>query len=161
MRELLCLSHLPWQAAPTRAQQLLTRLRDVRILFLEPPHGSAGRPAKQGRRMRPNLTVCALPYLRMDGPALLRHRGQARLATFVLDVMEKARFREPLVWVTSPENLFLLDALPYRGLVYDCSREWDELPLEWESELASRADVCFAASPGLARRLAPAATISP
>lgn len=156
MRELLCLSHLPWQAAPTRAQQLLTRLRDVKILFLEPPHGSAGRPAKQGRRMRPNLTVCALPYLRtQDGPAILRHRGQARLSTYVLDVMERARFREPLVWVTSPENLFLLDALPYRGLVYDCSREWDELPLEWESELASRADVCFAASPGLARRLAP------
>lgn len=154
MRELVCLSHLPWQAAPTRAQQLLTRLRDVKILFFEPAHGPARREGP--RKMRPNLTVCTLPPLKaQNGPYLLRRREQARLAAYVLGVMEKARFREPLLWVTSPENLFLLDALPSRGLVYDCSREWDELPLEWESELAARADVCFAASPGLARRLAP------
>lgn len=156
MNELVCLSHLPWQAAPTRAQQLLTRLRDVKILLFEPARGGARKGGQQGRKMRANLTVCTLPPLKsQDGPALLRRRGQVRLSAYVLRMMEKARFREPLLWVTSPENLFLLDSLPHRGLVYDCSREWDELPLEWESELASRADVCFAASPGLARRLAP------
>lgn len=154
MRELICLSHLPWQAAPTRAQQLLTRLRDVKILFFEPAHGTARRD--RPRKMRPNLSVCTLPPLKaQDGPYLLRRREQLRLSAYVLGVMDRARFGEPLLWVTSPENLFLLDALPHRGLVYDCSREWDELPLEWESELAARADVCFAASPGLARRLAP------
>lgn len=156
MKNLVCLSHLPWQAAPTRAQQLLTRLRDVDILFFQPPRSAPGRAAQRGRRMRPNLTVYTLPPRPSeDGPALLRRRGQVRLGSFVLEVMERHRFREPLLWVTSPENLFLLDALPYRGLVYDCSREWDELPLEWESELAARADVCFAASPGLASRLSP------
>ena len=156
MKSMVCLSHLPWQAAPTRAQQLLTRMGDAEILFFQPPHSTPGRSGQRGRRMRPNLTVYTLPAQRpADGPALLRRRGQVRLAAFVLEVMQRHRFREPLLWVTSPENLFLLDALPHRGLVYDCSREWDELPLEWESELASRADVCFAASPGLARRLAP------
>lgn len=155
MRQLVCLSHQPWQSLPSRTQQLLTRLRDVSILFFEPA-GAAGRKRPQGRKMRAGLTVYTLPPLKsQDGPALLRRRGQARLTTFVLNVMEYHRFREPLLWVTSPENLFLLDALPHRGLVYDCAREWDELPLEWESELAARADVCFAASPGLARRLAP------
>lgn len=154
MRELVCLSHLPWQAAPTRAQQLLTRLRDVKILLFEPAHGLVRRD--RPRKMRPDLSVCTLPPLKaQDGPYLLRRREQVRLGAFMLGVMDRARFGEPLLWVTSPENLFLLDALPHRGLVYDCSREWDELPLEWESELAARADVCFAASRGLARRLAP------
>lgn len=156
MKSMVCLSHLPWQAAPTRAQQLLTRMGDAEILFFQPPHSTPGRSGQRGRRMRPNLTVYTLPAQRpADGPALLRRRGQVRLAAFVLEVMQRHRFREPLLWVTSPENLFLLDALPHRGLVYDCSREWDELPLEWESELASRADVCFAASAGLASRLSP------
>lgn len=156
MRELVCLSHLPWQAAPSRTQQLLTRMKEADILFFEPPRSAPGRAGQKGRRMRPNLTVYSLPPLRSeDAPALLRRRGQLRLSSYALAVMDRARFRDPLLWVTSPDNLFLLDALPHRGLVYDCSREWDDLPLEWESELAARADVCFAASPGLARRLAP------
>lgn len=87
--------------------------------------------------------------------SFLRRRSQARIASFVLGVLDRHHFREPLVWTTTPEALFLLDALPHRGLVYDCSREWDELPLEWESELANRADVCFAASQGLVDRLDP------
>lgn len=156
LKKLICLSHIPWQAAPSRAQQLLIRMRDVDILFFEPPRSAPARDARRGRRVRPNLTVYTLPPLRSeDGPALLRRRGQARLGAFVLDVMDRHRFRDALLWVTSPDNLFLLDAIPYRGLVYDCDREWDELPLEWESELAVRADVCFAASPGLACRLSP------
>lgn len=156
MKKIVCLSHLPWQAAPTRTQQLLTRMRDVEILLFEPPRSAAGRSGERGRKMRPNLTVYTLPSVKSgDGPSLLRRRGQARQGAFALEVLERHRFRDPLLWVTSPESLFLLDALPGRGLVYDCSREWDELPLEWESELAARADVCFAASPGLVQRLAP------
>lgn len=159
MKQLVCLSHLPWQAAPTRTQQLLTRLRGVDILFFEPPRSSAGRAPRQqtGRKVRSSLTVYTLPPAGAgaeDFP-LLRRRSQARLTAFVLKALERHRFREPLLWTTSPEQLFLVDALPHRGLVYDCSREWDELPLAWESELAARADVCFAASQGLADRLAP------
>ena len=156
MKQLVCLSHTPWQATPNRTQQLLTRLHDVRILFFEPPAGS-GQGRASGRRVRSNLMVYTLPRQRSGegSPAFFRYRSQARLSAFVLNILERHRFREPLLWLTSPENLFLIDALPHRGLVYDCSREWDELPLEWESELAERADVVFAASPGLADRLDP------
>lgn len=158
MKQLVCLSHLPWQAAPTRTQQLLTRLRDVNILFFSPGSSSdSGSRRQPGRRVRANLTVYTLPAPRAgseDFP-ILRRRRQARLAAFVLGVLERHRFRDPLLWVTSPEHLPLAYAVPHRGLVYDCSREWDELPLQWESELAAQADVCFAASPGLQRRLSP------
>lgn len=158
MKQLVCLSHIPWQAEPTRTQQLLTRLRDVNILFFELTQASAGRRSRRsGRRVRSNLLVYALPPQGAwaDDFAVLRRRSQARLAAFMLGVLDRHRFREPLVWTTTPEALFLVDVMHYQGLVYDCSREWDELPLEWESELAARADVCFAASQGLADRLSP------
>lgn len=158
MNQLVCLSDTPWLAAPSRAQQLLTRLRGVNILFFEPASENRAASFRQtGRRMRANVVVYTLPAPpegQGSFPAL-RRRSQARLAAFMLDKLAKHRFREPLLWTTSPGDLFLTDALPHRGLVYDCSREWDELPLEWESELALRADVIFAASPGLASRLAP------
>lgn len=157
MKRLVCLSDVPWRAAPSRTQQLLTRLRGVDILFFEPPAPGAGRPGQRGRRVRANVIVYGRPALPPErgGMPILRRRGQAKQAAFLLGVMEQHRFREPLLWTTTPEDLFLVDALPHRGLIYDCSREWDALPLEWESELAARADVCFAASPGLADRLSP------
>ena len=40
-------------------------------------------------------------------------------------------------------------------MVYDCAREWSELPIRWESDLALAADVIFAASYGLIDRLSP------
>lgn len=158
LKQLVCLSHLPWQAEPTRTQQLLTRLRDVNILFFAPGDSAGGRGRRQtGLRVRSNLTVYTLPAPKagVEDFPLLRRRSQLRLDSFVLGVLERHRFREPLLWVTSPEHLPLTYAVPHRGLVYDCSREWDELPLQWESELAVQTDVCFVASQGLAHRLAP------
>jgi hypothetical protein len=49
----------------------------------------------------------------------------------------------------------MVDQLAYRCLVYDCHQEWDRFPLEWESELTLAADVVFAASNGLKKRLSP------
>lgn len=159
MKQLICLSDTPWRGIPTRTQQLLSRLHEVNVLFFEPPASGGNKLYKQpGRKMRPNLVVYTLPPLFLGGGTnlpILRRRNQAKLGSFALSVLEKHRFREPVLWTTTPENLFLVEAIPHRGLVYDCSREWDHLPLEWESELASLADVIFAASPGLAKRLSP------
>lgn len=60
--------------------------------------------------------------------------------------MEEHRFRSPLLWCACPEQVHLLDRLDYDGLIYDCDREWDDLPPAWEGSLASAADVVFAAS---------------
>ena len=48
MKQIVCLSHSPWQARPNRTQQLLTRLNDVKVLFFEPPlPKGAPQPAQQ------------------------------------------------------------------------------------------------------------------
>lgn len=152
MRQLVCLSHEPWLPSPTRTQQLLTRLKDVSILFFEPYTGR--RAHKQlGRRVRPNITVYTLPP--HSDSVLLRQASLRRQKRFLNKVLQKHRFQEPALWLNSPESVFFTESFPRSGLIYDCSREWDELPLDWESELALRSDVIFAASPGLVQRLSP------
>lgn len=155
MKQLVCISHTLWSASPTRTQQLLTRLKDVSILFFEVSEGQPRR--EQGQKVRPNITVYTLPSSAVEnlGHKLLRGHSISRLNHFITKTLQRHRFKEPTMWLDSPHFFALPPKLAYRGLIYDCGREWDELPLEWESELALRADVVFAASVGLSQRLSP------
>ena len=157
MKQIVCLSHEPWSARPNRTQQLLARLTQAQVLFFQPPGAGRDKGAADGLQVRPNITVYSLPPLLLNhvDQSWVRRHNQARVARRIQAVMARHRFREPVLWCTTPENVFLLDHLAYRCLVYDCHREWDELSLDWESELTAEADVVFAASPGLRQRLLP------
>lgn len=159
MKQILCLSMEPWSGSPGRTQQLICRIKDAQILYFSPAAGRLDRSFRQkGRRVRPNIAVFTLPPLLLPTEerfGRLFRMGQHRLSRFVAGQAARARFQEPLLWVTSPLHVHLLDHLDYGGLVYDCGREWDELPPAWEGALAQAADVVFAASSQLAERLAP------
>ena len=158
MKQYICLASAPWQSIPTRTQQLMARLKDAQILYFEPPASREHRTDKKpGRRVRPNLTVYTLPPILdvEERHTYLFRRNQNKLARYIEQTMRRHRFRDPLLWCTCPWQVHLLDYLPYRGLVYDCDREWTHFPLRWESDLALEADVIFAASLGLVDRLAP------
>lgn len=155
MKQILCLSYAPWRARANRTQQLLARLTDAKILFFEPPPPKGAPMPEQGRRVRAHITVYTLPAP-LPGPqerSLLQRRRLDRSADFVQQMMDRNRFREPVLWCTSPLHAQFLDRLAYRGAVYDCHRFWDEALLEPESDLTCHAEVVFAASPGLVRRL--------
>ena len=154
MKQIVCLSHTPWQEVPTRTQQLMTRLKGAQILFFEPPGKTRG---KEGRRVRPGLTVYTLPPILEVEQRYTRlfRMGQKKLARFIEERMDRHRFRQALLWCTGPESVHLLDYLAFRALVYDCDRDWSHLPIRWESDLALAADVVFAASPGLIHHLSP------
>jgi glycosyltransferase involved in cell wall biosynthesis len=131
-------------------------LDDVQVLFFEPPTRSQ-RNAQDGIRVRSNVYVYSLPpfvWSNLDRP-LVRRRNQHRITRHIEAVMSKHHFKEPVLWCTTPENVFLVDQMAYRCLVYDCHQEWDQFPLTWESELTMAADVVFAASEGLRQRLSP------
>ena len=158
MKQILCLSSHPWGNVPSRTQQLMARMKGVRVLFLEPAAGALDRSWRRpGRRVRPELTVYTMPPM----PTLdervrpLFRAGQRRAERFLNALLERHRFRDFLLWTTSPVQVHLLDALAYDGLVYDCDREWEGLPDLWEGSLARAADVVFAASPDLSERLSP------
>lgn len=75
MKQILCLSHTPWQARPNRTQQLLARMNDIQILFFEPPVPRGVPIPKQGRKMRPHITVYTLPapmFARWNHPSMQR-----------------------------------------------------------------------------------------
>ena len=155
MKQLICLSYAPWSARPNRTEQLLTRLEDVQILFFEPPE-PRGTPAREALRVRPNILVYTLPApLWGAGSALLQQRRHRRIEAMIRRTAQQHHFRAPAAWYTSPEYSFLLERLGECCVIYDCHREWDRLPLDWESDLALAADVVFAASPILRQRLAP------
>ena len=154
MKQIVCLSYTPWSSRPTRTQQLLTRLPGADILFFEPP---GAKPDARGRKVRPNIMVYQLPRLinLASNSSMVARCNRRRVASCIEKAMARHRFREPLLWCTTPENVHQLDYLAYRGLVYDCHRYWSELPVQWEGELAAAADVCFVASEGLEDRLSP------
>jgi glycosyltransferase involved in cell wall biosynthesis len=158
MKEIICLSNEPWSATPGRTQQLVTRLRDARILYFSP--AASMRDAtwrKPGRKVRPNLTVFTLPPVTVQNERLegIFRLGQQRLGRFIQEQADRCRFHSPLLWTCCPAHVHLLDQLEYSGLVYDCDREWTRLPAHWEGALAHAADVVFVASPELRERLSP------
>lgn len=157
MRQYVILSYQSWQSVPTRTQQLATRLKDSEVLFFEPARGRGTGYKEPGRKVRPGLTVYTLP----PAPAAPEravsffYRGWRKQADFIAKIMGRHGFRAPVLWTTSPEQFHLLDYLSFRGLIYDCDKEWNALPTEWEGDLAAASDIIFAASPELKDRLAP------
>lgn len=150
MDQILCLADRPWSSSPGRTQQLMSRLKQADILYFAPHNPSPEQ------KVRPNITICplptlpAIPYLTHLTGAELRQQGRCAARTAA-----RRRFRAPLLWATHPSQVYLLDRIPHSGLVYDCSRDFSDLPSQWEGSLARAADVVFAASPELADRLSP------
>ena len=158
MRQYIVLSHTPWSSSPTRTQQLVTRLGDAQVLFFQPAAGPEDQAWKEGGRLvRPDVTAFTLPPegRLSDRHPLFRRRSLRKQAAYIERQLARHKFREPILWVTSPEHLPFLDYFAYRGLVYDCDRFWPPELDDQESELAVNADVIFAASPLLRERLAP------
>ncbi len=154
MKQLLCLSNEPWSAAPGRTQQLLSRLEDVDILYFFPADASSPLGTPRQGRMRSGAAVYSLPQpLPAEEGGLIFEIARRRNVNFINARAESRRFHKPLLWVASPAYVHVLDYVEYSGLVYDCDRNWNELPPVWESSLTAAADVVFAASPSLADRL--------
>ena len=157
MKQILCLSYAPWRARANRTQQLLTRLTDARILFFEPAPPKGVQAPEQGRRVRSHITAYTMPTS-LPGPreqSLFGRRRLDKAAAFVQQIMDKYHFHEPVLWCTAPIHAQFLDHLAYRGAVYDCHRFWNEAFLDLESDLTRHAEVVFAASAGLIKRLSP------
>lgn len=156
MKYIICLSHIPWASRSSRTQQLLSRIPGVEILYFEP--GASGRSVRcRGRKPRPNLSVypLPLPYLPSSSLSMLQLHHRKKLLTHIRQIMTRRRVREAVIWCTTPEAATIAELLPRRCLLYDCGQEWQEAYVDLESELTFAADIVFAASPGLIRRLSP------
>lgn len=157
VRQVVCLAGEPWSGIPTRTQQLMARMRGANVLFFEPSARRGDRSWKApGRKLRPDLIAFTLPpeVTSATAPAFLTRRSVARTADFIQAKLDFHHFDDPVLWFATPVQARLVDELPSRGIVYDCSHDWSSLTQTWEADLAGAADVVFASSPLLARRMA-------
>lgn len=155
MKQYVILSHQRWSSRPSRIQQLSSRLNEAEILFFQP--ADRREPPVSGKQVRPNITLYTLPPERpLSRRVSLLERGCVRQqAAFLSRQLEQHGFDRPVLWLTHPDQLLFLDRLRFRALIYDCDRFWPAALENRESELACAADLIFAASPQLKRRLSP------
>ena len=151
MAQILCISYLPWGDEPFRTQDLLSHIPGVEILFFQPAASSKHGAAVPARKVLPNITVYTLPAAFYQPQA--RSGVYRRTLSFLRQRMEAHGFDAPVLWACTPVVANLLEKLNWEALVYDCDRIWSEMPVNWESNLAYRADLILAASPGLEERL--------
>lgn len=134
MKQLVCIANANWRLCPGRTQELMNRLRDVDILYFEPPvttlarfmGGEAARRMsaykKPGRQVRGNLTVYPLPPVRplFETYPFVNRANQKKLSRFIAAKMQSHGFQDPVLWLSSPLSAPLLERLGCRGVVYDC-----------------------------------------
>ncbi len=99
-------------------------------------------------------TLPPIPPIIEERP-LLSAANHRKLLHIIVDAMRHHLFQQPLLWVCSPIYDELVDEIPHSGLIYDCDQDWSRLPILLESQLTCRADIVFAASPGLQEHLSP------
>ena len=105
---------------------------DCQILYFSPSRRWQDfSPGQKGLAVRPNVTAYTLPPALLPleekhGPLFRRRYRQQ--GAFIARQADRNRLRDPLLWVTSPEHVHLLDHLRYDGLVYDCDRSGTSCP---------------------------------
>lgn len=153
-----------WLKLPTRTQWLLTQLNHShQILYFQPsPYRFSRSPHKSDfqrpcLRPQPNIAVYTLPpVFQVSSDEEHRFLLASNRRVWLKYIREKLSAHQcynALLWVSSPVYAPILDDLDYRGMVYDCFRYWGQYDIHWESLVAFRADVIFAASPSLIYRL--------
>lgn len=174
-RDLLCLGGGEWDVCPREPDflKVLAEEGRNRVLLLESP--GMRRPEihladlrrildrlkrlSQGVRSRGEgvrvVTPATLPF---PGSRLVRRLNAVIQRRALRRVMAELAFRDPILLITSPIFLDLLDLLPASLVVYDCFDEWRAFPGvdgelfgHLERDVMRRADVVLAASEPLAR----------
>ena len=118
MKQVVCLSTSNFHPFPSRKQNVMTRLRDCRVLYFDPPvtwlaplKDKNARSRLSDHRKAPeqateSVTVCALPPVLpfFNKCRFINRLNQRRLARFVRRKMKDLGFEQPLLWCYSPTS---------------------------------------------------------
>ena len=155
--QIVCISCTLWERAE-RFRRLIAGLRECEVLFFEPeqPLLSRQRRPREGHKVAGHVTAYTLPASvppGEEGSAQITQRSRKNVV-FVQSCMQDQGFERPLLWLTCPDQAGLLYEFPeYRGVIYDCVREWKGYPYDWEAAITEEADVVLAGSEELQQQL--------
>ncbi|MBB6098620.1 glycosyltransferase involved in cell wall biosynthesis [Deinobacterium chartae] len=143
--DLICVSHLRWNFVYQRPQHLMSRAaRTRRVYYLEEPVFEGGHELEL-RRDPCGVTVC-VPHLEEGTDPETARRQVARLLE---DLIEREGLRDYALWIYSPMDLPIIEALEPVATVYDAMDELANFRFappelrEREQELFRRADLVF------------------
>src|SRR5687767_9369426 len=155
--DLLCVSHLRFDAPRERTHHLMMRFaRERRVFWIEPPrYGEVQLPRLEIRDPMPDLRV-AVPHLPVDGAA-----GRKALAALIAELVGGQVITGYVLWCDTPAALAIGQVLRPRAVVYDCVDELaarataSPILREQERALLGCCDLVTAAGHGLyeAKRL--------
>jgi glycosyltransferase involved in cell wall biosynthesis len=157
---------IPWAFQHNRQQELALRLSARRpILYIEPPTRAARNQRKDLLlQVAPRVYVLpsqsALPGDRLSGT--INTMIQRRLAGIIKVELKKLNADCDLLWIDRIQSQALVDYFPRAAVVYDCvDEEWSfgrscnrRYLHNLERRLLERADVVFASSGSIYKRLA-------
>lgn len=134
-KQIVCLATTAWHDHFTRKQQVMSRMTDCEVLYVNPPvtciarfKDSAAKEYAKRRKAPPERPMehvavytppVLLPFYNQYR-ALNRLNQKLLLRPFLLELMAKHGMEKPVVWAYSPTSADLVGSLPKSGLVYDC-----------------------------------------
>ena len=172
--QVICLATTPFEHPFTRKQQVMTRFRDCKIAYVNPPctliaplkdhEMHLERLSSYIPKEYPNLTVWHLPpilpfYYKFR--PINRFNMEMLMLPWIRKICLAMSFSSPVVWVYSPMYADVVKYVDKDALVYDCVDRHSAYPGmlnpklvdRMEGELAARCDAVFATAKGLADRL--------
>ena len=134
MKQIVCVSTSNYHPFPTRKQNIMNRLSDAEILYIDPPvsllaplKDKNAKPRlsaykKPGEKAKDNLTVYAAPPVLpfFNKYRFLNRINQKRLARYIKKRMKENGFQKPYLWCYSPTSCDLIAHIPNAGVIYDC-----------------------------------------
>lgn len=177
MREVVCISTSNFYPFPTRKQNVMRRLRDAKIIYIDPPitliaplkdKSTLSRLTayrKDGKRVKDNdnIIVYAPPPVL---PFFNKYRwinkiNQRRLARYINKILKRQGFVKPYLWCYTPTACDLIDNIDNSGVIYDCVDRHSAyqgminpaVVDKMEENLAHAADMVFCTAAGLEKTL--------
>jgi len=171
MRQIVCISTSNYYPVPTRKQNVMNRLQDAEVIYIDPPvtilaplkDRSAFKRVtafrKPGQKAKDNITVYSPPLV---FPFFNKYRwinriNQKMIARYIRKRMKEHGFTEPYLWCYTPTSCDLIHLIPNRGVIYDCVDRHsaykgmiDPVVVDaMEKDLATAADQVFCTAAGL------------
>ena len=177
MREIVCISTSNFYPFPTRKQNVMRRLRDAKIIYIDPPvtiiaplkdktvrpRLTAYRKGGEDVKDKENITVYAPPPVLPFGNKyrLINRINQRHLASYINKIIKQQGFAKPYLWCYTPTACDLIAKIDHCGVIYDCVDRHSAykgminpaVVDKMEEDLARSADMVFCTAAGLERTL--------
>jgi glycosyltransferase involved in cell wall biosynthesis len=157
MKQLFCLSRAPWLGNPSRDFHLVSRLKNRRIVCIDPPQGTPGacRWRDEGQQAGKSVTLHGAPPRGAAAETRRFFNGLycKKLARHMGRLARDYAFDRPVIWLSDPFSAGVLRYVPHSAVLYDHTDAPCPLYRRLAEELARKADVVICQTEGAARAL--------